>query len=419
MDEPEGDDGNREQQPGETASPQTGDAHPTFVWHEPDKHEITIVTRGGSISGNVDPETRTAEVEMVYVNEEVRGQGRATALRKAFAAEVDRQGATSISSAVIHPAILRILDRMVGEAHVEFLDQHGKQLDTTAQAISSLERANTATGGDPDAYDRTSITTRIDLTNPAVREGFGLDKTDQGEILPPPLPSFDPYRDAATHIEGLLSAEFPPESIPGYVRTDGQNIVYKMNDGTLMKLPYTDSRGSLPPDVSSAEGSLAVTHLLIPLLRGIGVAGLEQMITGTSYGYGAAIVEPVPGKVFDELTPTEVDAIPRTHFEGLIHACVELARRGLVPDYKRLHLRYDPYAGFTVTNYQLAEYSASDLRDAGAIAAKYVQSRWLLHKGPPHAELSLAGRHFINLYGATFGKAATDAMLERFIGKRR
>lgn len=178
-------------------------------------------------------------------------------------------------------------------------------------------------------------------------------------------PSEKYFKSRVAEIDALLDAGHMPESLPGYIDKGSTYYVY-LDEATnvIIKMPRVEPHFLLEYYNAAEEtprppGVLA-RDFAEPLLRGKGIPGTEQLICfiddGGEAGKGAIICEVAPGSMFHDIPFDEQAKIPDHHFDQLVETIEAMAQRRLVLDTCITNLLYDPEKGFTVIDYQTAEY---------------------------------------------------------------
>ncbi|HSX33821.1 MAG TPA: hypothetical protein VLF91_05805 [Candidatus Saccharimonadales bacterium] len=230
--------------------------------------------------------------------------------------------------------------------------------------------------------------------------------------------AFEPYRERAREIfTQIRSGGVSLGQIEGFVSAEGStSVVYEMPDGTLLKLqcqpeldPERQTHTGLPdPDTTREE-------YVIPLLRGRGSAGFEQIVAGTEALVsnegevcGAVVVERAPGKAWENMTRAEKEAVPLAHVEQLLETCSEAAERHIVPDYGTRHLFHHPEKSFTQVDYNTPEYERVEPATAEDIALQWASGYNLIDSR--EVEDSQLAQHVLTAVRARFGEAAAEQL---------
>ena len=158
------------------------------------------------------------------------------------------------------------------------------------------------------------------------------------EVLPPYF--------AATGYEATLAklSELPSAPLPssdlfvGEVTADGEVFV--------VREPRTDHMYD-----SDEEADAAFTRRVVALRRGIGTAGLEQLV-GYSLDERKIVTRHAPGREISQLGAEDIGAIRAEHLTGLF-ATVNRARQLdlAVDNGSADNILFDPIEGFTIIDY--------------------------------------------------------------------
>src|SRR5215469_2136839 len=171
-----------------------------------------------------------------------------------------------------------------------------------------------------------------------------------------------PYLAQMLSIDRALEEGRDAESIPGYVKKGGVCYIFRTHDSNYMKMPRIRPQSEGKKGLVPLPQDIVRREYVIPLLRGRGHEGLEQIvdyIDATSDNLGAVIVEPIEdAKLLSDMSEAERNSIPVRHYQQLINVFSTTARLDIAPDYDSTNIFYNPNAKstlFTLIDYGVLE----------------------------------------------------------------
>ncbi|HEV7453887.1 MAG TPA: hypothetical protein VGO07_01365 [Candidatus Saccharimonadales bacterium] len=227
------------------------------------------------------------------------------------------------------------------------------------------------------------------------------------------MPSFEPYRAQMDAIDAQLAEGEDPAAIPGYIDSGTTCHVYETPDGKVLKMPRV-----FEEDPSLYSQNVARDVYIRPLQRGMGVAGLEQIVTATEENGGAVVCERAPGDKLYDLTAEQMDAIPQEHYAALLATCKEMSARQIQHDFSPANVFYSAEAGFTVIDYRARSGSADrPPQDPAQIARDVATNPVMFFNRGDSVELHASAETFYAAYAAAFGEKDTAILRQQWVAQ--
>lgn len=156
--------------------------------------------------------------------------------------------------------------------------------------------------------------------------------------------AFRPYLPAVQKISRQLNTD-RPEQIPSHLASGSDSHVFRLTNELVAKLPYQD-------DERGYDSHEILDSYVEAYIRGLGIAGLEQVVAFNQEDPAAVICEYIPGTPMDMLERKDRWLFTHRQYLGLFATLQAMSQNGLALDADSSNIIYHQDEGFSVIDYQ-------------------------------------------------------------------